>query len=299
MKNEDIFVNFELMEKKIKTIIFILFLILQSTSLFSQSKKIKLTEGSISIGIQRDFYDSLSFQDFKAIAPNSTILTRDFSSFNFNSNHSISKFDNPFSSKERRLLLGFKHSKFKNGTFRIGFNHLKTTSQFSIAAFQSSIIDNDTVYTTEGNPVYIDIYRSKSLRANTSSKKILLDFSYLHSLPEEHQMVMYSGFGLQLGMSYQSKISTNYNEYVGVSGSSFEPSTTVKDKEELNLKPFFLSSFYVPIGIDIRLGKKSNFMSQIHLFTEIRPAISFLKFHSTRTIFLISGNANVGLKVGF
>jgi hypothetical protein len=112
-------------------------------------------------------------------------------------------------------------------------------------------------------------------------------------------MVMYSGFGLQLGMSYQSKISTNYNEYVGVSGSSFEPSTTVKDKEELNLKPFFLSSFYVPIGIDIRLGKKSNFMSQIHLFTEIRPAISFLKFHSTRTIFLISGNANVGLKVGF
>jgi hypothetical protein len=285
------------MEKNSIKVIFMSFLIFLITPIFSQGNKIKLTEVSISYGIQSDFYDSLNFQDFKSIAPNSTILMKDFSTFEIISNHSISKLDNPFITREQRLLIGFKLSKFKNGLFRIGLNNLKTTNQFSTSAFQSSIIGHDTVYTSQGTPVYIDIYRSKSLYATSNSKKILLDLSYTYSLPEEHQMVMYSGFGLNVGMSYQSKISTSYFEHVGVAGSSSAPSTTVNNHEDLKLKPYFSSTIYVPIGLNIKLGKKSDFMKHIHIFGEIRPAISFLNFPSTRTIFLVSGNANLGIKL--
>lgn len=287
------------MIKKVNSVVLIFFLNFQIVFCFGQSKQIKLSEITISYCFQKDIYNELSYYDYKSIAPNSEIFSNENSNYSYHEKSlSNSYFNNFFSSNYFLGSIGLKHKKFKNGIFRTGIQYFSTHDQFSTYAYQSNFIGKDTVFTSQGTPVYLDLYRIKKINANLSSKKILFDLSYIHKLPEEHQIVMYGGLGILLGMGYQSILKTSYDEIVKPSGGNPYSGTTVAyNREELKLKPHLFSSIYFPIGLDIKLGKKDNFMSRIHLFTEIRFTTSILKFQRAKPILLVGGNANLGLKI--
>jgi hypothetical protein len=289
------------MHKNVTTLVLIYFLIFQTVYSYGQSKRLKLSEIAISYGLQKDIYNDLTFNDYKSIAPNSEIFSNANSNYSYhNQALNNSYFNSNFYSNFFLGNIGLSHEKYKNGLFRIGFHYFFKHDQFSTYAYQSNFIGNDTVFTNQGTPVYLDIYRSKKIIANSSSKKILFDLSYIHKLPEEHQIVMYSGFGFLMGIGYQSILKTSYDEIIGPSGlNQYAGSTVSYNREELKIKPYLLSSVYIPLGLDIKLGKKNNFMNRIHLFLEIRPAISLIKFPTAKSIPLISGNTNLGVKVSF
>lgn len=286
------------MEKFISRLIFIFFLFVQTVPIFGQSKKIKLSEISFFYGIQIDRHKELNYYDFKSMVSNSLIFSDEKSNFSYhNLSLGNSTFNNSFASYLLTSTIGFSFEKFKNGLFRTGLIYGNTKNQFNTDAYHSEIIGHDTLYSSQGTPIYIDVSRTKILHSNLSSKKVLLDISYIYKFPEEHKIVMYGGLGLLFGIGFNSNIVTNYYESVGVAGSSILPTTIANNHEDLKLKPYFLSSIYVPLGLNIRLGNKNNFLKNIQIFGEIRPIISFLKFPTTRTFFLVGENTNLGIKV--
>jgi len=229
-----------IMYMNVRRIILNFFLIFLSAYSFGQSKKIKLSEIAISYGFQKDKYNELTFNDFKSIAPNSEIFSNANANANYSYHNSVlsnSYFNSNFSSNFFFGNIGFSHEKLKKGIFRTGFQYFFTHNQFSTYAYQSTFIANDTVFTNQGTPVYLEIYRFKRINATTSSKKILFDLSYIHKLPEEHQIVMYGGFGFLFGVC-QSILKTTYNENIGPMGYPYSGSTVAYNEEELKLKPY-------------------------------------------------------------
>lgn len=264
----------------------------------AQKNQWRISDIYFSVGRQKEYNASFTLQDFQTSFPNSEILAKNYETLDFPLTKKLFPLDYPTTSGLLSFQIGLKSRRFKNGIFRIGARNISNSIQFSTYGGTSKVAAYDTIF-VDGNTFYITIMKNKLLEIQTSCNKFFFDFSYIHSLPEERLMRIYAGFGLLAGLSYNSRFYTIYSEGNSVVSSSSPPNYYIKNFENIKTKNKFISTLYVPIGFDFRLGKKSDFWKLIHLFAEIRPAITIQNVSRNKTVFKLSSNSNVGIRLSF
>jgi len=177
---------------------------------------------------------------------------------------------------------------------RIGFAYFSTTNS-SIGYHGIERYAYDTIFTTfQGvtttQPIDSIYYMSTSLRAHTD--RIRLHTSILWQTNPEKRWKSYVGVGFGLGISMNSNISIGmYEGYYFVAESSTGmmmyndnnvQSWSDYKGEVLRAKPWYDLNFFIPIGVDFRLGKKQNILKNVHLFLEAMPMIFLQKAQAIR-----------------
>lgn len=186
----------------------------------------------------------------------------------------------------------FKSKKFEN-TWRVGIMYLKTNEKYvnGFNTTQESLTvgpDYSTYNPSSSSSSVVDNYFA---RINNQHLQLQTDFVF-RFFPDE-RLSFYSGIGAGLGISFDNSITISkntwrYNEVVFQQQSSDSASppinsaiqfVTYDDYKPENTESFRIKSatslfVYVPVGIDLSLGK-SEFWAKHHLFYEGQLTLRF------------------------
>ena len=261
----------------------------------SLSQKIKITEIHISNGTGLGGQINGSIDDFKIIAPNSSILLTDFSQYNQQGYASFRTPGNNFSSNYS-LQLGLQCAKMPKVTFRVGIAHVSNEGALSAFGSYSQSFPYDTLTSSQtGEQTFLDSTNSKYYNMNHSNQQIRLDGAMIFRMFPEKRWSIHTGLGASLGMSYQSNTEIRYWESTSISsGDYYEEngvSETFKNKNSLG------ASLYIPFGVDFGIGKKREFWMPFHLYAETRPSLNINSINGVGTTFSPGMSSAVGLRM--
>jgi hypothetical protein len=267
-----------------------------STAGFSQ--KIKITEIHISNGSGIGGQVNGSIDDFKVLAPNSSILTMDFSQYN---PHGFPTYQSPGMnlSSNYSLQLGLQCAKMPKVTYRVGITHVSNQGVLSAhgSYFQSFPYDTLTSSQT-GEQIFIDSTNTKYYQMNHSNQQIRLDGAMIFRMFPEKRWSIHTGLGASIGMSYQSNTDISYWESSSMySYYSNYYEQQNGERESYKNKNSIGASLYIPFGIDFGIGKKREFWMPFHLYAETRPSLNINSINGIGTTFSPGMSSALGLRV--
>jgi hypothetical protein len=273
-------------------------------------KRVHLNEFYSHFSLPKYDFNYGSANDFKTLTSSSELLkNKDLSSYT-NSNLFISNY------KPQRTfsaLLGFnfldkeKNSYRSNPTVRIGISYF-SGSILSAGFDKDYRVSIDTIFSpSTGNTFFVDSIYNEDYSLNYISEQIRLDASVLFRTSQENRVSLFAGIGLISGISFNaytdiyyyknSSVETvmpNFNSgqtNVFYHNSSNRKSETVINESNYSFIP------YIPMGIDIRLGRRNKLLKHTHLFYELRTGINMTTIPELRTIKSGSVLHGVGARV--
>ncbi|MEQ8625718.1 MAG: hypothetical protein RJQ00_02105 [Vicingaceae bacterium] len=227
---------------------------------------------------------SNSINDFRKLAPNSTILKQDFSEYDDNEFYStvntgpVFSLNTYFSIKNKKGEESKYHPKF-----RIGISYSQQTLM-SKNIYSSEIFRVDTLQSTAtGKTYYVDSIDTENYFMEHSSEQLYIDGAFLISSNPENRLMFYGGLGFSLGFSFNSQtfITNNSDNYLE-SGASINNNNNFNSpfggdyKEELFLnEEGFRALVSVPIGVELKFSNKDNAWNNCKVYVEGRPSISY------------------------
>lgn len=278
----------------IKSIFGICALLFSITSLAQEEtpKAISITDVQLFSGMNIYPVSSLSLNEMKAFAPNSTILAKDFTGFHSGNYNSV------YSNQSFSALLGVNFKNKPNRQLRVGLNYLSKTN-FIGSAGREDIYPYDTLTSSQtGQQYFLDSSYSKHVHMQQEMEQLSLDASFIFRTDAEARWSFYGGFGLMLGYSFNANTSIYYSEWSSESSySSSYNSNNNSEFEQFRNKNFLSTAIYLPFGIDFRIGKNNEFWKRLHLFYEIRPMVSIATIPEWNTLTQFSFTQGVGIKI--
>lgn len=247
-------------------------------------KRFKINDYSVQAGIFGGSPGNSTLADFNLLAPNSVLL---------NSNlipNPASYYPYYYQSYPNAMfsaMVGFQFSdkqktKYnKNIQFRVGITYFNN-SALSGGLYNSERVTFDTLTSSQtGAHIFIDSIITRGLNMNYSSEQLRLDGTLILRTNPDARWSLYSGIGITAGFSFNAKTTikyiTNYqivhrdpNGYTEHK-KSFSGET---EYEVITNKNNFGCSAYIPLGINLKLGHKTEFWKKVNLFYEIRPSVN-------------------------
>ena len=270
-----------------------------SVSAFSQH--VKISEINISSGSGNAGKFDGTLDNFKILAPNSSILTKDFSQFH-PEGFPMFMPRGMNQSSYYSLQLGLQCEKMPRATFRVGITHVSNWGALSTSGFYSESGHYDTLVSTQtGSLTIIDTTRSKSYNMNYYNQQIRLDGAMIFRMFGEKRWSLQAGLGASIGMSYMARTELHYSEYTSgnynYSSNTIPQTNNVEINESFKNKNALGASLYIPLGFDFGLGKKRDFWMPFHLYAEMRPSLNIQSISGIGTSFSPGMNSAVGLRV--
>lgn len=174
---------------------------------------------------------------------------------------------------------------FRAGFTYNGLNHMGQVSNYSTQLISRTYIDTITSSAT-GNtlPIYRDSMYYETKNATHTNRYATVDFSYVFRLHPEQTISIYGGLGLGVGIIYNATttVTENSKHYViqnyyftqPQQGFMNENSNSRFDERVIRNKPGVGVDLFIPMGINLRLGKESDIWKHLSIFTEIRPTLN-------------------------
>jgi hypothetical protein len=250
-----------------------------------------------------------SLNDFKSLAPKSVLWNEDLSTF-----LQPNKYGPP-ATGSFSALLGFQFSDknkkvYKtNPLLRLGINYSYGNNLKSSLTYQSNKTIDTLVSSQTGQTIYRDSVTSKEYTLNYSVEQIRFDASVIFSTNFKTRCSLFAGIGFSAGASMNTKTKIGYDHYEytyfryanGLAANLYgnyrgRNSSDIKTETFKN-KNTFAGSVYLPLGIDIRLGRKRDFWKMIHFYYELRPGINFTPIPELRNTTNVHIQNSLGLKV--
>lgn len=297
-----------------KSILVLALTIVGFTQNFSLAQKaISLSEFSIQSGFSASSGNQLPFgaSEFNLLAPNSSILNQDLSGFDQYQNF---VFNRGGDNRNSGIYVGLKLNNFNKNNFlrapiiRLGLN--QETFRITGTSFYNEIrTPYDTLISTQtGNATYVDSVSSTYIGMEYFSNKLALDAAIIFQTTDTYRFSFHAGLGFNAGLSYNNRTEINQNNststisYDNSTGgsnyySSYYSGSGDYKRESINNKSGFFYSAYVPLGIDLRLGKNREFWKHVNLFLESRPSINFQSIPEVGTKTSMRFSGNLGLKI--
>ncbi len=270
-------------------------------------KGFKINEYSVQTGLFGGSSSSSSLSDFNILAPNSVLLNSniipDLQSYSPYSYHS-----GPNSSFS--ALLGFqfsdkqktKYNKYMQLRVGIIYTH---NSIICGGMYNTERTPYDTLTSSQtGTSTYLDSVVSKSLDMNYSSEQLRLDGALIFRTNPDARWSLYSGIGITTGFSFNAKTTIVYGINYRIESRNSNNRTSYMESldgdskvEVFANKNNFGFSAYIPLGINLKLGKNSEFWKKVNLFYEIRPSISVTNIPELRTITNTAVQQGLGFKI--
>jgi len=270
-----------------KTITLLLFaiLLINPFGLSGQSetagngKKFQITDSYFQSSITLESGLDASLTEFRTLAPQSNLLQLDYSNYDkypsylytpsFTFISSIGIQINP--DKTRRIT----------PYIRLGIRY--NSSQLLSGSYNyMSRFPFDTLYSSQtGDTIIIDSVISNSINATYDSKQLGIDVAILFRTTPSARWSLYSGIGLAASVSisastkigfisnrYTEDHSGNHNFYPGYTYLPYQQET-IRNQSNYSIHA------YIPLGIDWRVGKKSEFLNHLHLYYEASPTLIY------------------------
>lgn len=295
-----------------KNVTFLLLFALLSFSLAAQDNKennstLKITGLHIKPSIEIGSMHFGTIDDFRELAPQSELLQNDFVDFQNHTNHGITSSSSFSIMSEFEFWNKNEKSYRKNPLLRIGIGF---TSENILAGNKYREISKpfDTlVSNTSGVSAFSDSITATRYGMEKKSEQLYLKGDLIFRTDPEKRWSIYAGIGLSLGVSINSStdvyyfqdrwISTKFsNGHTATYEGSYNENYT---RESHKNKSIFGFTSYIPMGLDFRLGKKSEFWKRIHLFYEFQPTIQVYSIPELYTITSANIQQGGGLRVVF
>lgn len=245
-----------------------------------------ITEVFVIFGGATGSSTAISLSDFRRMAPSSLLLKEDFS------NYSSSFYHLWDSHQNFGVMVGFipgkknRIAKKYSPLVRLGLN-FESSDYFDNHYSKSNSLRFDTLFNSQGQPVYYrDSVNVNRTNMNFSSSSLSAEASILLRTNAAKRWMFYLGVGFSGGLSFKNEVnvfksSSDFIEDYEVSGTtqSTHPSvhTYELQSEVIDVGNSWVLSGFVPLGVDFRLGKKNEFLKQVHLFAEFRPGIKMME----------------------
>ena len=221
--------------------------------------------------------DLFTKDDFIRLAPNEKQLKNDeLTWYNYSSDYGSN-----FGLSVEFSKLGKGQSEYrKNQTLRFGLLY-QSRQIASVSGSKYTSTPYDTLRSERDDYTLIRYdYSSASYYADYAFEELRLDVSYLFRTDEDRRFNLYTGFGLNIGSTFNSKITSTYSEYDYSSSNSYGGyygygSSNGSDYQTTKLKNKLVLGAYVPLGVDVRWGNKNTFFNRIHSTFELRPMFEY------------------------
>lgn len=294
---------------KVRSIPVVFFLLLVASSLVGQDidsvKPRPVYDVAIISGGASGNSSIFGLNDFRKIYPASSILKRDLSGF---SGYGENYFSEYFgfgvmvgrTSRQMRVL-----GERVKGTLRAGF-YYDEASYFSYTLTDGSNTRVDTIKNSQGvSQFYIDSAYYKTASMYYDAKSLRAEVSALLRFNDEQRWSFYLGVGLSAGMTFNNSVNVSYSEQEvietypaeGLSGTSAtKVEFPVYENDQSAVSSGWVVNAFVPLGIDFRLAKTGRSLEFMHLFTEVRPGISFMEIPDVRTVSGTQVSFHLGLR---
>lgn len=298
-----------------KSIIALSLLFVAFTVNAQESKKLRrinVNEFYLYAGSSNIWNDYGTLEDFKALAPQSTLLKNDFSGFNTGSAQhytNTSMFSTmigiQFRDKEKKQYRS-------NPQLRTGIAYFNNSNMSRWFSTNERIPIDTLVSAKTGQTAYIDSVHSENYGMHYSSQQLCLDLSLLFRTDPEARWSLYAGIGMIAGISINSITEVYYRNSYSIdsyfetgsepfggrnSHSGYDHSRSEHGSEIFQNKNNTIFGAYLPLGVDFRIGQNRDFWKRIHLFYEARPSINMTSIPELRTFTNASIFHGIGIKV--
>lgn len=226
-----------------------------------------------------------NLSDFRRMAPSSLLLKEDLSDY------SSSPSNEWYPHQYFGLMVGFipgsknRASKKYSPLVRLGIN-FESGDYFDNYFSKSTSFRYDTLYNSQGQPVYYrdSVYQNR-INMHYSSSSLSAEASILLRTNAARRWMFYVGAGFSGGVSFKNEVTVHKSsrdfiedyDVLGTSHSSYPYYNSHNSQYEVfDIGNSWVISGFVPLGIDFRLGKKNEFLKQVHLFIELRPGIKMM-----------------------
>jgi hypothetical protein len=277
--------------------------------------------GSLKRIIIRDFYVQAgvcsdrsmgTLTDFRTLAPQSVLLNNNLADYS-QSDGFVFINNTVFSAALGLQFRNRQRSSYKtNPLLRLGLSYYSLTS-LTGSLYKSERKTYDTLRSAQsGEIVYLDSVTTKNYQMNYSSEQIRIDGSVIFRTRPNARWSFFAGIGVTGGYSLDANTYINYSKsdrtetrhpsgnillssrfYFFSTGSDNYKSEIFNNRNGIRL------SAYIPMGIDFRVGKKSEFWKMTHLFFELRPGINVTSIPELRTNTTSSMHYGFGLRVSW
>lgn len=227
------------------------------------------------------------FDKFRYLAPNSVILednlTRNYPYYGY----SMDMHTNPFIAlhtyfqpNAKRESETFRHLQIRVGLLYSGGSWLRTGGFREVKTRLDTLISPNT-----GASVYHDSIYRREIFMNYRSERIMLDVMLIMPLFTGTRIYPYWGIGVSGGSTFNNltiiqEKETITKEYTSspYSGSSnpffsYGPANGINREERVKNKSTLVTAFYVPMGIDLTVGKHHPILKRISIIAEIKAGI--------------------------
>ena len=275
-------------------------------------KRINVNEFYLFTGSSNVWSNNGTLEDFKALAPQSTLLNSDFSKFNTGSGQhysNIAMFSTmigiQFRDKEKKQYRS-------NPQLRAGISYFNNASMSRWMSTDERIPIDTLVSAKTNQTAYIDSVHSEKYGMRYSSQQLSLDLSLIFRTNPEARWSLYAGIGIIAGISINSNTDIYYSNSYSIdsyfetgnapfgyrnSHSEYNHSRSEYISESFQNKNNTIFGAYLPLGVDFRIGNKKDFWKRIHLFYEARPSINMTTIPELRTYTNASIFHGLGVKV--
>lgn len=226
---------------------------------------------------------SASKSEFLKLAPESELLKADMSTL---PNQRVTYTGGL---AEINLMAGFQLADREKGEYR---NNVQL--RFGISYGTAILLDNfyssnerfafDTLVSTQtGKEFYVDSIKTNGYNMNYYRQHIGLSSSVIWRTNSSKRWSIYGGAGISVNYSLKSYTAISHwdNGYVQYPNSlahlyDNQTSTGTYVREEHENKNSLGGSAFLPMGLDLRMGKDKKFWQHMHLFLEAQPGIGLV-----------------------
>lgn len=243
-----------------------------------------------------------SLADFQTLAPGSSILQQDLSSYQ---TYPQMFFNLPGQSQSLSVGLGL--GKMPNATLRLGLMHTSQNNALATGGSYTETFRVDTLTSSQsGEQYFVDSFSTHSFNANYAQEQLRIDASLLFRYNADKRWSFFGGIGANFGLSYNAATTVHHrvSPYgdgfgYGMFNDIFMGSGANHEQEVFENKGGFGLGVYAPLGIDFQIGKKREFWKPMHLYMELRPGFNINQIAGLGTTFSAGNFSNVGLRFQF
>lgn len=246
-----------------------------------------------------------TIDDFRKLAPNSSLLPDDLDGFNTNNSYVSS------GSLGTAVLLSFKFrdpagTDYRpNPIFRVGLSYNYNRSLSNNVNKEERFAYDTLVSAQTGKITPVDSVSYTGYDMDYTSQFVQLDASVIYRTNPTARWNFYAGFGATFGMSISSQTDINYYQHYYIQPNENESSIYINqtgyngenESETTKNETSLMYSAYIPMGLDFRLSNKNEFWERVHLFYEIRPSLNMVAIPELNTYTNVAWQNGIGLKV--
>lgn len=246
-------------------------------------------------------FSSFGLNEFSRLAP---VTLQDYNKF---SGYEFSNGENMNSAGLVSIKLGLNFGS-QDGTkhkfspqLRLGLTYSGSTQFDGYMSFEKRTPYDTLISVHNGDQYFIDSVTRYDLNMSYKFEQLRLDAACIFRTPETHKFTLYGGIGINGGvlMNPRTNISHSRSSYIdNMYNYDFYDSKYENLMDETNGNKWgYAIAAYVPLGMDLQLSRKNEFMKHVHLFYEMNFGLNFTHIPELKTYTNMSMSHAFGIRV--